>query len=49
MRKILSAGWIVVGICIAVRIGADVVAPALAPLVALVFMGSIFFWIFGRR
>jgi hypothetical protein len=49
VKKLVNGAWIVVGICVAVRIGADLVAPVLAPLVALVFVGSLFFWVVGRR
>lgn len=49
MKHLIKAAWVVLAVCLVVRVGAEVVAPALAPLIVLVFVASIFFWLVARH
>jgi len=48
-NRIVGAAVSVLAVCLAVRIGAAVVAPILPALMALVFVGGILYWLVGRR
>jgi hypothetical protein len=49
MKQTKNAAVIVLGVCVAVRIGAALVAPFLPALALVVFMGALLFWLIGKR
>jgi hypothetical protein len=49
VKRVKDATVVVLGVCVAVRVGAALITPLIPALVVLVFVGGLLFWLVGKR